>query len=170
MKVTLYMAMSANNMIARENGDEDFLSHENWITFTNLAESFGCFIIGRKTYDVVKKWEDYNFDDIKSKKIIVTKNTKFKAPKGYTSVKSPADGIEKAGQFGFKNVLLTGGAQINSAFMKAGLVDEVILNIEPTIIGKGISLFSEDNFESKLSLVNIKKLVQIVQLHYKVLK
>ena len=42
MKVILYMAMSLNGYIARENGDEDFLSHENWNTFCELANpTFG---------------------------------------------------------------------------------------------------------------------------------
>ena len=51
------MATSINGMIARENGDEDFLSHDNWISFKKLAEEIGFFIIGRKTYEVVQKWQ-----------------------------------------------------------------------------------------------------------------
>lgn len=58
MKTTLYMATSANGIIARENGDEDFLSHENWKKFCELANEFGNFIVGRKTYDAVKKWDE----------------------------------------------------------------------------------------------------------------
>lgn len=46
--------------------------------FVRLAEKTGCFIMGRKTYEEVKKWKNYNLDDVKSKKIIVTKNQKFK--------------------------------------------------------------------------------------------
>ncbi|MBI2578916.1 MAG: dihydrofolate reductase [Candidatus Aenigmarchaeota archaeon] len=171
MRVSLYMAMSANGIIARENYDEDFLSHRNWEVFCKLAENIGCFIIGRKTYEVVKKWKDYNFDSVKAKKIVVSKNMNFELDSGYTPAKSPKDAISKASAMGFKKVLLTGGSGINSAFMKDGLVDEILLNIEPVVLGKGIRLFAEDNFDSRLKLINTRKLPKdIIQLHYKVKK
>ena len=44
------MAQTINGFIARENGDEDFLSSLNWKTFVELAEDIGCFVIGRKTF------------------------------------------------------------------------------------------------------------------------
>jgi len=56
MKVILFMAMSVNGCIARKNGDEDFLSHKNWEAFCNLAKECGCFIVGRKTFEAVQKW------------------------------------------------------------------------------------------------------------------
>lgn len=50
------MAMSVNGFIATEKGDEDFLSQENWGKFRQLAEEFGNFVVGRKTYEAVKAW------------------------------------------------------------------------------------------------------------------
>lgn len=55
MKVTLFMAMSLNGIIARKNGDEDFLSSNNWNSFSELVKTFKNFIIGRKTFEAVKK-------------------------------------------------------------------------------------------------------------------
>ena len=40
-----------------------------------------------------------------------------------------------------KSVVVTGGSKMNSSFAKSGLIDEVILNVEPVIIGEGIPLF-----------------------------
>lgn len=170
MKVILYMAQTINGVIARENYDEDFLSHRNWEVFVKLAEDIGCFIVGRKTYEEVKKWGEYNFDSVKAKKIIVSRDKKSKLATGYISTKSPKNALDKASELGFTKVLLTGGGTLNSAFMKAGLVDEIIINIEPFVLGRGIRIFSEETFENKLQLIKVKKLNEILQLHYKIAK
>ena len=54
--------------------------------------------------------------------------------------------------------------------MKAGLVDEIVINIEPYVLGRGIKIFSEETFENKLQLIKVTKLNGIVQLHYKIEK
>ena len=55
--------------------------------------------------------------------------------------------------------------------MEDGLIDEIYLDIEPIIFGKGIKLFADNNFEVKLKLLGIRNLTEdILQLHYKVLK
>ena len=170
MKVILFMAQSINGMIARRNGSEDFLSDANWQTFSSLAKQHQCVIVGRKTYDEVKKWKEYNFDNVKAKKIIVSRDKKSKLTTGYISAGSPNDALKKASKLGFKKVLLTGGGTLNSAFMKNKFVDEIIINIEPYVLGRGIKIFSEETFENKLQLVKVTKLNGIVQLHYKVEK
>ena len=164
------MAQTVNGYIARENYDEDFLSHQNWKVFIKLAEDIGLFIVGRKTYEEVKKWKEYNFDSVKAKKIIVSRGKQSKLETGYVSANSPKDALDKASKLGFTKVLLTGGGTLNGAFIKAGLVDEIIINIEPFVLGRGIRIFSEETFENKLQLLKVKKLNEIVQLHYKFVK
>ncbi|MBI2106713.1 hypothetical protein HYT57_01900 [Candidatus Woesearchaeota archaeon] len=83
MKVILYMAQTINGIIARNNYEEDFLSHENWEVFLGLVKDMGCFVVGRKTYEEVKKWKDYNFDKINATKIIISNIPDFKLDKGY---------------------------------------------------------------------------------------
>lgn len=168
MHVTLYMAMTVNGIIARENYAEDFLSDEHWKVFVKLAEKAGCIIVGRKTYQKVQQWKEYTFDDVDAVKIIVSHNTKFKTGPDCFCVTSPRKALETAHQLGFRKVLLAGGSILNSSFIKKGLIDEMIINIEPCVLGKGIPLFSNDTFEGKLHLMKITKLKSgIVQLHYK---
>ena len=171
MKVILYMAQTINGIIARNNYEEDFLSHENWKVFLSLVKEFGCFVIGRKTYEEVKKWKDYNFDKINATKIIISNNPHFKLDRRYILATSPEEAIQTASNLGFKKILLTGGGTINSAFMKNSLVDEIIIDIEPFVLGNGTRIFSQENFESRLKLLNVKKLNSgIIQLHYKTIK
>ena len=62
------MAISVNGIIATKEGSEDFLSHDNWIQFVELAHKIGCFIWGRKTYDAVTKWKGDYLNDLKDVK------------------------------------------------------------------------------------------------------
>ena len=173
MKTTLYMAISANGIIATETGDEEFLSHENWEKFCELAREFGNFVVGRKTYEAVKKWDGgYNFDDLVDvEKVIISQDKNFKLDKGYTLANSPEDALAKLSQKGFQKVLITGGANINSTFAKLNLLDEIIFNIEPVMVGKGKPVFAPEDFELKLKLISTEKLASgISTLRYSVLK
>ena len=172
MKVILYMAMSVNGIIARENNEEDFLSHDNWNTFLQLANQTGCMIWGRKTHEIVKKWEKEYWDEIKNiRKVIISRNPNLKLEEGCLLANSPQDALEKLTKEGFESVILTGGATLNTSFVKAGLIDEVILNVESIAVGKGIPLFSPQDFDLKLQLLGLKKISEsIVHLRYKVIK
>lgn len=166
------MAISLNGMIARKNGEEDFLSHENWKSFKKIAEKNKSFIVGRKTYESVMNWkEGYNFLDVNSTRIIISKNNSLKLKKGFIHISSPKNALEYLSKNKIKTAILSGGSKLNSEFMKQNLVDEILINIEPYILGKGITLFFPKEFENKLKLIETKKLTnQIIQLHYKVIK
>lgn len=153
------MAMSANGFIASKTGSEEFLSDENWEKFCELAKERGNFIVGRKTYEAVKKWdEEYSFDDLVGiEKVVISQDQNFTLDEGYTLAHSPTNALAKLSQKGFEKALVTGGAQINSAFAQAGLFDEIILNVEPVFIGEGIPLFASGDFELNGELVSLDK-------------
>jgi dihydrofolate reductase len=173
MRVTLFMAFSVNGYIASEDGSEDFLSHANWNEFVRLAERSGCFIVGRRTYEIVKKLypASYNFDTVNARRIVVSSKPAPKSAKGYIFVRSPEAAIGKARELGFKEVLLSGGSTLNGSFMKKGLIDKIIFDIEPVAVRSGISVFSKaDMLTRRLKLIRIRKLEKgIVQLHYAVI-
>ena len=55
--------------------------------------------------------------------------------------------------------------------MKEKLVNEIILDIEPLLFGKGIKLFADEDFEAKLELVEVKNLSKnTLQVKYDVKK
>lgn len=172
MKVVLYMAMSLNGIIARENNEEDFLSHENWRTFVELVHQAGCMIWGRKTHEVVKTWEKQYLEDIADvTKVIVTSDEGYDVGEGFERAASPEKALEILKRRGFREVVLSGGSTLNSSFASKHLIDRVIVNIEPVVIGKGIPLFVSEAFEMKLDLLRVEQLQDgLVQLHYKVRK
>ena len=67
--------------------------------------------------------------------------------------------------------MVCGGGELNSSFMKENLVDEMYIDIEPLVFGKGIKVFADAVFEKKLELIETKKFSpNEIQLHYKVKK
>jgi len=158
MIVILDMAISPNGLIARENGEEDWLPDAGWDEFVEAAKGFDNIVMGRETYDVVTRlYDDYNFDSVPvSLKIIVSRDPKFKAPKDYVVVQSPEAAVEVVAAKGHKELFLIGGGRLNSSFLKAGLVDEIHLTINPYIIGKGRSFIGPEDFEMPLQLIGTR--------------
>src|SRR3989344_1568659 len=67
--------------------------------------------------------------------------------------------------------IITGGSTLNSEFAKRGLINEVIFDVNPSILGEGIPVFSLSDFELKLELMKVEKIdAGIVELHYRVKK
>ena len=162
--------MSLNGIIARENNEEDFISHDSWLEWLKWVRKSGCVIWGRKTHEVVKGWDKQYLEDLKGvKAVVVSSDENYKVGEGFELANSPEEALEKLAKDGFESAVVTGGATLNSSFAKAGLIDEVVLNVEPVVIGKGIPLFSPDVFDLKLKLLESKKLNEdVVQLRYEV--
>lgn len=171
MKVILGMVQTINGMIAKPDFSEEFISWDSWKIWKKLAEKIGCAICGRRTYELVKKYDGENLSNLKAKKIIISENKNFKLDSDFILANSPKDALKIASKLGFKQVLVFGGSKINSSFMKEKLVDEIVIIVEPYVLGKGIKIFEDEEFENDLKLIQVKKLKSgIVQLSYKVIK
>ena len=163
--------MSLNGMVARENNEEDFISNENWKIFIDLVKKSGCLVWGRKTLEIISTWDKSYSSDLNGFKKIVVSRQKLNLNSEYQQAYSPKEAIKILKDGGFSEVILCGGSLLNGSFAKEGLIDEIILDIEPVVIGKGISVFSHDNFDFDLNFKGTKKLSNgIIQLHYVVNK
>ncbi|MCB9823958.1 dihydrofolate reductase family protein [Candidatus Nomurabacteria bacterium] len=79
--------------------------------------------------------------------------------------------VDFAKEKGFKNLLIIGGENTNGQFLKAGLIDEIVLSVHPLVIGNGLTLFGKSDFDVSLQLLGTKKIDnELVQLRYKVLR
>ncbi|MBI2004366.1 dihydrofolate reductase family protein [Candidatus Pacearchaeota archaeon] len=165
MKIILFNASSIDGIIARKNGNEDFLSDENWNEFCKLVINKKCLILSRRAYETTKNYNISLFDKVT--KIVVSKKQKIKLAKGWIYASSPKNAIEIAKSKRYKETIFTAGEKLNNCFLHQNLIDELIINLEPVIAGKGIRIFSE-KFNKKLKLIKSKKLDKvIIQLHYK---
>lgn len=173
MRITLFLASSLNGMIARPDLTEDFLSPDHWEGFLECANRSGAVIWGRRTHERVRVFSKDHLDRMwELEKVVVSRNKDFDVEKGFELAVSPQDAITKLEACGCSGATLAGGSVLNSAFAKANLIDEVILNVEAVIIGSGIPLFTSDTFDLVLEdNPEIRRISdRIVQLHYGVVK
>lgn len=172
MKVTLWMTITLNGIIATSDYNEDFSSHDNWNEFVKAVKDKGCLIWGRKTYEMVGGWSKSYLETLeKFPKVIVSSNKNLELRPGFILANSPENALKTLEKMGFVEVILTGGSKNNSSFAKLNLIDEIILDVEPAILGKGIPLFDPEDFDLRLKLLKVNKVSNsIIQLRYEVIR
>ena len=169
-KISIYIATSIDGYIARKDGGLDWLdmSHggDEDYGFQKLLNSIDALILGRNTYEVVSRFDEWPY---KGKRVIVLSNT-------LKEVRKEAELF--CGQLtelasilhseGIKNVWVDGGITV-SKFLEAGLVDDITISIIAVVLGSGIPLFSTMNREHKCRLISTQSYPSgLVQLKYEV--
>jgi dihydrofolate reductase len=54
-----------------------------------------------------------------------------------------ADFVQRLKRWKGKGIALFGGGELAKSLFEAGLIDEIVLNVHPIILGSGIPLFHE---------------------------
>ena len=184
-KLKLQVQMSIDGYIAGPNGEMDWLVW-NWDDklkeyVNELTDSVDSILLGRKmTEGFISYWSDvmakpdhpeYDFAKkmIETPKVVFTK-TLNKSTWVNTEIATGdlTDEINKLKrQDGGKDIIVYGGASFDSSLIKAGLIDEFHLFVNPAAIGNGMTIFKDLNEMQKFILV--KSLAfdcGIVLLHY----
>lgn len=169
MKVVLYMAVSIDGYIAREDDSTDWVSDKEWESFKNILKEAGNAIVGRRNYAIIEKEETFPFEELF---IVGVSSKEIKPEKENVAwVKSPREALNLLEEKGFQTAVVSGGGKLNSSFLKEGLIDEIFLDVEPIVLGKGVQLFYPSDLEANLELLEVKKISdQEIQLHYKIIK
>ena len=138
------MTITINGYIATENDNAPW-SDELWSSYYNLAKKFKAIILGRRTFEMMKEVNE--FEKMGNPYTVVLTKKKQQNTNNTFFVTSPKEALELLKKKGFKEVLIGGGGKLNASFMKENLVDEMIIDIEPLIFGKGIKLFAEGDLK-----------------------
>nr|AIA15413.1 RibD C-terminal domain protein [uncultured bacterium] len=149
-------AMTLDGKIARDESHfVDWSSKEDKRLFYSTSKRARVLIMGNNTYKTLPAPLPNRLH------IVLTTNTADKASKlgevEFTSA-SPADIISDLEGRGYTEAVLTGGAQVNSLFLKAGMVSEIWVTVEPLIFGVGIDLFRGSPFDVRVTLTSVEKL------------
>jgi dihydrofolate reductase len=142
MKVIIYMAMSANGYIAHDDDDTSFVSDVEWKSFDAMSKRAGNAIIGARTCAVCNEGGQFPFPG-RLNVVVSSKSVEHDYGKDVVFVKSPKEALRVLEKRGFKTAFVAGGGMLNASFLKAGLVDEIYLDVEPVVLGQGIKLFAD---------------------------
>jgi len=160
-KVILGFVISLDGYIEDKNGSASRL-YANYADLGSLRDleaiqaamrTTGAVIMGRRAYE--RGNGDYTGYEFQTPIFVVTHNPPETPAKGENEnlkFHFVADGVESAVRHakaaaGDKNVTIVGGAEIAQQVLKAGLVDEVQIDIAPVLLGAGLRAF--DNLSGK---------------------
>jgi dihydrofolate reductase len=99
--------------------------------------------------------------------IVLTHDASMRSPRANVifTDQQPREIVSLLEARGHSEAVIIGGTATVDAFMKTGLVDEVLRVVEPVLFGKGLPLLTED-LERRLTLVDVARVNQMVWLHY----
>lgn len=144
IRASVFVGISVDGYLARLDHDLDFLppggGEEHG--YTEFMASVDTLVIGRNTYDKVLSFPAWPYGD---KAVVVLSNR----PLGSTSAPearvarmagSPPDIVARLVSGGARHLYVDGGITIQR-FLRAGLVQRLIITRVPVLIGSGIPLF-----------------------------
>jgi len=170
VRTAVFIATSIDGYIARKDGGLDWLptpdGNEDY-GYHAFFNSVDALIMGRKTYDTVRTFTEWPYAD---KKVIVLSRQASLNPALPENAEllsmNPAELLEHLTERGMKKVYIDGGQTIQS-FLRAGLIDEMIITQIPILLGRGISLFGDMEKELRCKLLGSQAYASgLVQNHY----
>jgi dihydrofolate reductase len=156
MRILLLAAVTLDGKIARhEKHFVDWSSKEDKKLFFTTSKRAGVLIMGNNTYKTLPAPLPGRLHIV-----LTTKPDPSLNQPGVVEFTNgpPEQIVADLEARGYKEAVLTGGAQINSLFLERGLVDEIWLTVEPLIFGKGIDVFEGVPFDLKAKLIHVERL------------
>ncbi|PCE65536.1 dihydrofolate reductase family protein [Salinivibrio sp. YCSC6] len=159
-EVIVYIAASLDGYIARSDGSIDWLdiagpdeAEKSMADFVKLLESVDCLVMGRKTFNAVKRFNPWPYGELP---IVVLSDTLTEVPQiegANIRVCSaqPAELLRDLESKGFARIYVDGGVTIHG-FLREGLVDRITVATVPVVLGSGKRLFPEKGPEFRLKL------------------
>lgn len=160
MRASVYMAVSLDGFIARENGDLDWLPGPEDVAgedhgYHAFMDTVDALVMGRATFEKVLSfgvgWP------YKDKPVVVLSRSEYTLPPDLPDTVSVLGGsmtdiVAGLLQRGYEHVYIDGGVTVQH-FLRAGLVQRLILTIIPIVLGSGIPLFGAVDQDVRLQLV-----------------
>ena len=137
--------------------------------YLQFMNGIDALIMGRNTFETVI---EFNVPWPYNKPVFVLSNKLKEIPESHKGKAFLVHGTltEILGQIhkkGYERLYIDGGKTIRN-FLKADLIDEMLLTTIPILLGSGSSLFGELPNELKFELIETKTFLnQISQRHYK---
>ena len=144
MMVSVFIGTSVDGFIARQNGEFDFLPEGGGEPhgYNEFMASVDALVIGRKTFETVLAYPAWPYGD---KRVVVlsSRPVDFSAVRGgivEQRAGPPAEIVSKLAASGVSHIYVDGGITIQR-FLRAGLIQRLIITRVPVLIGDGIPLF-----------------------------
>jgi dihydrofolate reductase len=144
MRVSVFIGTSVDGFIARPNGALDFLPEGGGEPhgYVEFMAGIDALVIGRNTFETVLAFPEWPYG---TKRVVVLscRPLDLTAARGAVIEQmagSPAEIVSNLAKTGVHNLYVDGGITIQR-FLRAGLIQRLIITRVPVLIGEGIPLF-----------------------------
>lgn len=130
-------------------------------------ERSGTYLVGRRTYEIVKELCGGEFPQAKTHQcyILSRENRDEEGVQFYSG--DPETLIRELKSNPGKDIYCDGGSQVVKALMAKNLIDEYIISVIPTVLSDGMRLFAGGIDQIPLQLIEAKSYASgLVQLKY----
>jgi dihydrofolate reductase len=144
LKATVFIATSLDGFIARKDGALDWLPVNGGEPhgYDEFIATVDALVIGRKTLETVLKFDAWPYAQ-KPVVVLSTTLSELRVPEGAlceVMAGTPNEIVTRLTQRGMKHIYVDGGMTIQG-FLKAGLIQRLIITRIPVLLGSGIPLF-----------------------------
>lgn len=143
MPVSVFVGTSLDGFIARPDGSFDFLPTDGAPGETGFEEFFAgvdALVMGRGTYETALAFPDWPYG---GKPVVVLSHRDLPGPPRPTVERmqgEPGQVVAALAARGLRSLYVDGGLTIQ-AFLRAGVVDRLVVTRVPVLIGVGRPLF-----------------------------
>jgi len=143
VQASVFVGMSLDGFIARANGDLDFLPPGGGEPhgYDEFMATVDALVIGRKTFDTVLTFDTWPYGE--RPVFVLSTRPLAPAPPGAVLERmsgAPAEIVTQLAARGIRHIYVDGGITIQR-FLRAGLIQRLIITRVPVLIGAGIPLF-----------------------------
>src|SRR5271168_1835739 len=144
MIASVFVGASVDGFIARLNGDLDFLPEGGGEPhgYEEFMAGVDALVIGRKTFETVAAFPDWPYGDkrvvVLSSRALAVAHTSGAAVEHMSG--APHEIVAKLAAGGAQHLYIDGGITIQG-FLRAGLIQRLVVTRVPVLIGEGIPLF-----------------------------
>ena len=143
MIASVFVGTSLDGFIARVNGEFDFLPAGGGEPhgYEEFLATVDALVIGRKTFETVLRFPTWPYRE--KRVVVLSTRALASAPSGAVVERmsgTPASILSKLSARGLRHVYVDGGITIQR-FLRAGLIQRLIITRVPVLIGSGIPLF-----------------------------
>lgn len=173
MTISVFVGASVDGFIARQDGALDWLPVDGEAHgYDEFMATVDTLVIGRKTFEVVLGFEGWPYGD---KRVVVLSSQALDLATALARGGSvehmdgpPEEVVARLAVRGAQHLYVDGGVTIQR-FLRAGLVDRLVITRVPVLIGSGIPLFGELPADVRLRHVATRSYASgLVQSEYEV--
>ena len=161
MRTSVFVGVSVDGFIARLNGALDFLDAggDEPHGYEEFIATVDTIVMGRKTFETVLGFGAWPYGDkpvvILSSQAVDLSTASSRGGRVEQMAGPPTDIVAALSGRGVQHAYLDGGITIQR-FLRAGLVDRLVLTRVPVLIGSGVPLFGSLSADVPLRHVGTK--------------